>query len=230
VATLTHAPFAPSTAYTVDVTAAKDLAGNSLAEPPYTWRFATAAQRIYLPLVLNSYVVAPDLMVEQIIATENDIQVVIRNQGNEAAVENFWVDVYINPDPTPTQVNQTWPDLATQGLVWGVSADLAPGEALTLRINGDYYSALYSDVTLPLAVGTEVYAQVDSYSLANTYGNILEADEIRGEAYNNIAHTTVSSGNSGASVTTGPPVARGRLITPLADLPSRPNQPPDYTP
>jgi uncharacterized repeat protein (TIGR01451 family) len=222
VVTLTHAPFAGDAIYTVNVTGARDAAGNSLAEAPYEWSFTTVAHKVYLPIVSRGYVVAPDLAVEHIVAIENDIQVVIRNQGNKTAVENFWVDVYIDPDPAPTQVNQPWPDLANQGLVWGVSADLAPGEVLTLIIDGDYYSAIYSDVTWPLAMGTQVYAQVDSYSFENTYGNVLEIDEIRGEPYNNIAHVTVPSGGSDTSPLPEPPTTGERLITPLADLPPRP--------
>lgn len=72
----------------------------------------------------------------QIVATATGIQVVIQNQGDSPVpvnVENeFWVDVYLNPHPAPTAVNQTWPYLGTQGLVWGVTVDalpaLVPGE------------------------------------------------------------------------------------------------------
>jgi uncharacterized repeat protein (TIGR01451 family) len=229
IATLTHAPFTGDTTYTIRVTTAGDPAGNSLAQAPHEWSFTTAAYRVYLPLVIRAHVVAPDLVVERIIATENDTQVVIKNQGNETVVDNFWVDVYIDPDPAPTHVNQLWSDLAAQGLVWGVSADLAPGEVLTLTVNGDYYNSTYSDVTWPLTTGTEVYAQVDSYSSDNTYGNIREIDEIRGEPYNNIGHVTVPAGSSSTNADSTPElaIADGRLLTPSADLPPRPKRGPD---
>jgi hypothetical protein len=203
---------------------AEDLVGNSLMETPYKWSFTTVAYKAYLPLALNNYVVAPDLVVERIVATENNVQVVIKNQGSATVVNNFWVDVYIDPDPAPTHAGQIWPDVADEGLVWGVTADLAPGETLTLTVGGDYYSVIYSDVTWPLAAGTEVYAHVDSYHPENAYGNVLEIHEIRGEPYNNIEHVTVPSGSLGASTLTEPPIKSGRLIPPLADLPPRPRR------
>jgi uncharacterized repeat protein (TIGR01451 family) len=226
IATLSHAPFTGDTTYTFRVTTAGDPAGNSLAQAPYEWSFTTAAYRTYLPLVMRAYVIAPDLVVERIIATENDIQVVIKNQGNETVVDNFWVDVYIDPDPAPTHVNQLWSDLAAQGLVWGVSADLAPGEILTLTVDGDYYNSTYSNVTWPLTTGTEVYAQVDSYSSDNTYGNIREIDEIRREPYNNIGHVAVPAGSSSANANSTPElsIASGHSLTPSAKLPPRPKK------
>ena len=63
------------------------------------------------------------------------------NQGDAYVTDEFWVDVYINPDPAPTAVNQIWEDLADEGLVWGVTAGalpLAPGEAITLTVGGDH--------------------------------------------------------------------------------------------
>jgi hypothetical protein len=156
------------------------------------WTFAS------LPLVMNDYVTAPDLVIERIIATENSIQVVIRNDGNVTVEESFWVDGYINPNPSPTQVNQSWPDVASQGLVWGVNADLEPGETLTLTVGGAYYKPAYSSVSWPLAVGTVVYAQVDSYNVGTTYGRVLENHEIRGEAYNNVSGPALIAADAAA--------------------------------
>jgi uncharacterized repeat protein (TIGR01451 family) len=137
-----------------------------------------AMKRLYLPTVHNNPLFAPDLVVEQIIATGNNIQVVVRNDGNVTVEESFWVDVYINPNPAPTQVNQTWPDVASEGLVWGVTADLEPGETLTLTVGDAYYKPQYSSISWPLAVGTEVYAQVDSYNIGTTYGRVLETHDV----------------------------------------------------
>jgi hypothetical protein len=55
VVTLSHNPFDYQRTYTVTIIAAEDLLGNSLAETPYTWQFATASARFYLPLVLCDY-------------------------------------------------------------------------------------------------------------------------------------------------------------------------------
>ena len=72
------------------------------------------------------------------------MQVVVRNQGSAPATEDFWVDVYVDADSASTVVNQPWPTLADQGLVWGVTVDLAPGEVLTLTVGDVYYAAAYS--------------------------------------------------------------------------------------
>jgi len=187
-----------------------------------------AVKRLYLPVVFNDYVLAPDLVVEQIIATDYSIQVVVKNEGNATVVESFWVDVYINPDPVPTHANQTWPDVASEGLAWGVNADLEPGETLTLTVGGAYYKPGYSNVSWPLAVGTEVYAQVDSYNVGTTYGRVLENHEIRGEAYNNISHVTVQTFDlsAGAGWTETPAMGGYPLAAP-ADLPPRSKKQPE---
>jgi uncharacterized repeat protein (TIGR01451 family) len=51
VVTLTHAPFARGTVYTVTVSDADDLAGNSLESAPVWWRFSTTPYTVYLPLL-----------------------------------------------------------------------------------------------------------------------------------------------------------------------------------
>ena len=178
--------------------------------------------RICLPLVVNNYVVAPDLVVQSINVTASNVQVVIANQGNAPVSDDFWVDAYINPDPAPTAVNQIWNDLADEGLVWGVTAGalpLAPGDVLTLTVGDAYYVADYSLVTWPLAAGTPVYAQVDSAAVGTTYGVVLESHEIRGEAYNNVTGPVYSTAIGGE---VGAPGVRRTLPVWYGDLPRRP--------
>lgn len=118
-----------------------------LASAPDTVTLTVTLHKIYLPLVLRSYVMAPDLVVTRIVATSANLQVVIRNQGTQAVPVNtaneFWVDVYLNPTTAPTSVNQTWQRVDTQGLVWGVTLGalpaFTPGGMLTLMHNGPYY-------------------------------------------------------------------------------------------
>jgi subtilisin-like proprotein convertase family protein len=129
----------------------------------------------------------PDLIIENLIVTTNDVQVVIKNQGEGTVSDPFWVDVYIDPDPVPTAVNQIWENTADEGLVWGVTTDLRPVEVLTLTIGDAYYQAAYSDVHWPLPIGTPVYAQVDSSNANTLYGGVLEMHEVLGGVYNNIA-------------------------------------------
>ncbi len=148
---------------------------------------------IYLPLVMQQYVSAPDLVIEHLIATNNNVQVVIKNQGDAPIVGVFWVEAYIDPHPVPTGVNQTWDQLCSQGLVWGITSAALPslvaGGTLTLTVGDAYYRENLSEISWPLPVGTPVYAQVDSADIRTTYGAVLEKHEIVGAAYNNITGT-----------------------------------------
>ncbi len=153
--------------------------------------------KMYLPLISHNFVNAPDLIVQSLTANANTVQVVIKNQGTAPVVDEFWVDVYVNPISTPTAVNQTWQMLGHQGLVWGVTANalpaLTPGGVLTLTVNDAHFFADLSAVAWPLAAGTALYAQVDAANTATTYGAVLETHEVRGEPYNNIFGPVSSS-------------------------------------
>lgn len=180
--------------------------------------FVPGGGEIYLPAIFKSATApTPDLIVEQITTTSNNVEVVIKNTGYAPASGGFWVDAYINPNPPPTQVNQIWNDQANQGLVWGVDATIAPGETLTLTINDAYYFPQWSNFsTLP--EGTPVYVQVDSVNFDTTYGAILETHEATGGSYNNIA-STVSTAGSAAAISPGSATAQQPIS---ADgLPSR---------
>ncbi len=159
---------------------------------------------LYLPLVLKKFADAPDLVVESLTATENNVQVVIANHGTQPVVDGFWVDVYLNPNPPPSAVNQTWPQLGQQGLAWGITPEalpLAPGQALTLTVGGEYYRPNKSAVTWPLAENLPIYAQVDSVNQQTGYGGVLETHEINGGAYNNIRGAVVKAGAAIINVT-----------------------------
>jgi hypothetical protein len=148
---------------------------------------------VYLPLVIRDLVRAPDLVVSDLIVSSSGVTVTIENTGNAPVVDEFWVDVYVDPDPVPTSANQIWEYLSDQGLVWGVEASALPalGSGRTLVLTsgeGDsYYRPDLSQVTWPLVDGTPVYAQVDSAHAGTTYGGVLETHEMRGGDYNNIA-------------------------------------------
>jgi uncharacterized repeat protein (TIGR01451 family) len=151
----------------------------------------------YLPIAIHSgeTVFAPDLVVEAIYVTATDVQIVIKNQGDAAVVDAFWVDVYIDPQPAPRAVNQTWSDLADAGCVWGVSSSalpLQPGETLTLSLGDAYYWEELSAISWPLPSGTPVYAQADSFNPGVDYGNVLEDHEMTNDPYNNVAGPILS--------------------------------------
>lgn len=151
---------------------------------------------IFLPIIVNNMVTAPDLVITAVSASSSQIEVTIENQGSAATASGFWVDFYINPSAPPTGPNQLWYDLADEGLAWGVTALLAPGQSLTLVYStapgapNQYFmpeESLYNGV---LPVGTQFYVQVDSAREGSAYGGILETHEIQGEPYNNIASGT----------------------------------------
>jgi CSLREA domain-containing protein len=152
---------------------------------------------VFIPLVLNNFVQAPDLVVESLTVLPSgatgEVQVVIKNIGNAPVMEEFWVDVYINPQTVPTAVNQTWEMLGSQGLAWGVLANalpLNPGETLILTISSPYFVANASRIIWPLPAGSQLYAQVDSNNPGSNTGAILELHEINGAPYNNIYGST----------------------------------------
>jgi uncharacterized repeat protein (TIGR01451 family) len=187
-----------------------------------------AFHHIYLPLVMrNNAVLAPDLVVASAMVTPNNVQVIIKNQGTAPVPsgDSFWVDLYVNPSPAPTGVNQVWNDgRSFQGMVWGVSGaalPLAPGETLTLTYGDIYYWKDFSNFTGSLPAGTPVYVQVDSADIETTYGAVLESHEIGGGTYNNILgpiYATNATGTAG----TMPPVAKDRPPAYPTNLPARP--------
>jgi hypothetical protein len=187
-----------------------------------------SVRKIYLPLVMNDYAEGPDLVVTQLLASSNAITVTIKNIGTAATANSFWVDVYINPSPAPTQVNQTWSSLGSRGAAWGVTTAIAVNGVLTLTIGGPYYSPANSNIGGPLTPGTPVYAQVDSFNGSTTYGAVLENHEIAGGAYNNITGPTASVLSLGAQTTPNPlpsaPGTSGLPPLPPREPPREPHQ------
>jgi len=171
---------------------------------------------IYLPFIVKNWTPAPDLVVDSLMASSNTVTVTLKNIGDAPAVDPFWVDVYLNPNPAPSRVNQHWWELAGQGLVWGVTTPIAVGDTLTLTFGDPYYSAFHSRFTGSLAAGTPIWAQVDSVNLNTTYGGVLEPHEISGGAYNNfnsILLTVDFMTTNGSVAANGvqPPVSSSKL-------------------
>ncbi|MCP4710906.1 MAG: hypothetical protein GY869_19970 [Planctomycetes bacterium] len=132
---------------------------------------------IHLPLVMKMTSQQPDLIVNKLIVTGNAITVTIKNIGGGPVVDSFWVDVYLDPNQTPPQINQRWSEIASQGLVWGVTQSIPINGELTLTIGDAYYSETYSGFGGTIPPGTPVWAQVDSVNLNTTYGAVLESNE-----------------------------------------------------
>ncbi|MFB0534622.1 MAG: hypothetical protein ACETWR_06540, partial [Anaerolineae bacterium] len=135
-----------------------------------------SGSRIFLPLTMKGFVSAPDLVVDDLIATSNAVTVTIRNAGTAAVTDEFWVDVYFDPRVTPS-LNQPWDTIADHGVVWGITTTIPAGGSLVLTTDASdpYYVPEYSSTPL-LPVGA-VWALVDSVDYRTTYGAVLESDE-----------------------------------------------------
>ncbi len=154
--------------------------------------------RVYLPLAMRNSTGepqpgpndAPDLVVESIVATQNSVTIVIKNQGTAPVNSPFWVDLYVDPHPVPTAVNQLWYDgRCAQGAVWAVGGNalpINPGQTRTLAVGDAYYRPALSSLVWPLPVGTPIYVQVDSANANTSFGAVLESHEIGSGPYNNV--------------------------------------------
>ncbi len=153
---------------------------------------------IYLPVVLNDALFAPDLVVTSLDVGGGDVQIVLTNQGPTAVNDSFWVELYINPNSAPTMVNQTWAAVGSFGAVWGVEGSVLPldvGASITLTLNDTYYFPGLSNLPTSISAGTPTYAQVDSANAATTYGGVLETHEVTNSVYNNILGPVLAMGD-----------------------------------
>jgi hypothetical protein len=132
----------------------------------------------------------PDLVVEQIDTSGGVLQVSVRNIGPGTVTQPFWVDLYIDPAVAPSAVNQTWNTVGSRGLVWAVDTSalpLVPGAGLTLTVGDRFFRPDYSRQGGPIAGGTRLFAQVDSFNANTSFGAVLETHELAGGPYNNIS-------------------------------------------
>jgi uncharacterized repeat protein (TIGR01451 family) len=180
---------------------------------------------VYLPVAMSrsfgqpTTTELPDLVVQELVVTTDDVRVAIKNEGIATVTEGFWIDVYINPTSVPTAVNQIWSDLGEEGLVWGVKSPIRPEDILIVAVGDSSFRNDLSQVTWPLALGTPIYAQVDSWCADTLYGAVLEDHEHAGTPYeNNIDRTTVQRKPVGATILSGKPVKSRQTV---ADLPWR---------
>jgi len=196
--------------------------------------YETPISYLYLPSVASKHAILPDLVIKTLAATKNNVQVVIENQGNAAVTHGFYVDAYINPQRPPAGANEGWdsPGVSSgRGLVWaieiaqtpipsqGMIAPLQPGASLTLNANDAFYQPQYSSMTWPLAAGTPIYAQVDSFpDTAPHNGLVLETHELLGQPYNNIAGPVISTNASSSTIA---PVSYPRSGPQSTSLPPR---------
>lgn len=217
--------------YTVTLTVTDDDNGSGSDSASITVLSSHPPSPLYLPAIFHdaAMVDAPDLVVTGVRANHTNVEVVIKNIGNVPATEPFWVDFYVNPNPVPTQVEQLWQEVASEGIAWGVTNALAAGESLTLTYSilpgtlHPYYIPEQSHFSGSWPTGTPIYAQVDSANLDTVYGGVLESHEITNGIYNNVSEmaTLTAEPFSVGSTVDVPPLD---LSTPL---PRRVYTPPD---
>ncbi|KAA3664603.1 MAG: hypothetical protein DWQ04_04845, partial [Chloroflexi bacterium] len=179
-------------------TGVSPIQSNVYVTNEYTYGQFGIDHAAYIPISTSNYSPTPDLIVESISATEDNIQVTIKNQGDGPVMSTteFWVDVYIDPIVPPTGADQLWDVLCNEGLVFGVTSSalpLMPGETLTLTVGDAYYWPSLSNFSGSLAAGTPIYAQVDSANASSVDGNVAENHEVYGGAYNNITGPVLST-------------------------------------
>jgi uncharacterized repeat protein (TIGR01451 family) len=172
---------------------------------------AQSNYQAYLPLIMNGFVAAPDLVVEIVQANSDGVTVVVTNVGTAPATDEFWVDVYFDPAESPS-LNHPWNTIASHGAVWGVTQPLPVGVPLVLTTApGDPFYFPTESSPLPFPVGADVYALVDSVDYSTGYGAVLESDES-----NNLDGPMLSTAGVG-----GVPVASHRSLPVLDGLPER---------
>jgi uncharacterized repeat protein (TIGR01451 family) len=174
---------------------------------------------LYLPLITRNYTPAPDLIITLVTVTDNNVEITLKNIGEKAVVNPFWVDLYVNPNPIPTGVNELWDELGEQGALWGFSRmPLEPEETVILSLNDDAYWEYKSNLPLPLPADAVIYVQVDSAHAGTNYGAVLEGHELYGLPYNNIYGPFHPS----HQINTTKKEPRGTPVPPsAADLPPR---------
>ncbi len=173
------------------------------AAQPKTFQF-------FLPSFGRAAVLAPDLVVDSLVATGDAVTVTIRNAGTAAVNTAFWVDVYFNPVEAPG-VNKPWDTIASYGAAWGVTSPILPGETLLLTSGDGYFFPEYSSALPP--GGAEVYALVDSINYSSSAGAVQEADES-----NNLFGPVISASGAAGGAILG--ADQGQLAPSMA-LPSR---------
>ena len=145
---------------------------------------------VYLPGLLKNYVTGSDLVVESVTVDSSGVLVIIKNISPNASVRSeFQVDLYVDPSPVPTGVNQPWSQLSSEGIVWIVNQPIQAGGQLALILNDPFFVAGLSNYSGAPPAGTPIYVQVDSVNSESSFGNVLEIHEIEGGVYNNIIDT-----------------------------------------
>jgi uncharacterized repeat protein (TIGR01451 family) len=122
---------------------------------------------------------------------EYHVQVVVKNIGTDPVTADFWVDLYLNPNPATPAVNQPWQLLSQSGdcpdgsdcygRAWLVEASqtpLAPGQVITLTTQmplDQRYDRWPTDGAPYANTHSPIKALADSWG--SSYGAVYENEE-----------------------------------------------------
>jgi hypothetical protein len=160
---------------------------------------AYAPYRVMLPLVQRDYhSPRSDLVVESLstwppspdVGEPAVISITITNVGPVSSGDDFWVDLYLNPEGTPA-VNVFWNQICDWGIAWHVHESLEPGESIVLTSEsfddperpGEAFSRWPG--YFPMDGAIQTFVLVDSFGDI-PYGRVNEESET-----NNLLETTV---------------------------------------
>jgi hypothetical protein len=179
-----YAVFTGTTAGTAVLTAtlASGALGNATVQVSQSWY-------VYAPNVMNNYRSGKNLQPISIVATPTNLaatSVTLRNAGDVAVTEPFWVVLYVDPT-IPVQPNKFWWEVgSTKGIAWRVTTPIPAGQTLTLTASGSYVDA--ARTAWPPARGTRaLWVQVDAYGgPAGLVQETNESDNIYGPVTVNV--------------------------------------------
>ncbi|MBU0705065.1 MAG: DUF11 domain-containing protein [Chloroflexi bacterium] len=146
---------------------------------------------VYLPLIMRNFTPMPDLRVASLtVAPSNPtagqpvtIMVTVENVG-ETAAGPFWVDLYDNPAPPPTEANQIWNFVCSgtladcYGIAWYVADGLGAGESVVLTSLSGYEAPQTHWLGYFVqSGGHDLYAFADSWNWTVLWGAVEERNE-----------------------------------------------------
>ena len=193
--------------------------------------FTTTANpaTIYLPLIMRNFTPMPDLQVASLtVAPSNPtagqpvtITIIVENVG-EAAAGPFWVDLYDNPAPPPTEANQPWNSLCSgpladcYGIAWYVTGGLGAGESVALTSLSGYEAAQTHWPGYFAQNGNHaLYTFADSWNWNVQHGAVEERNEGLDNRFGPVSTAVAASANGEAL----------RSVEDVPLIPWRPNRP-----
>lgn len=183
----------------------------------------------YLPFVMRNFTPMPDLQVTSLTVEPSSptagqpvtITVVVQNVGRTAAGP-FWIDLYDNPAPPPTEANQPFDQLCSgapedcYGISWYIDGGLGAGRSVILTSLEGYLPDYSRWAGCFVDSGPhDLYAFVDSWNDPVWYGAVLERNEGLDNRYGPVS---INVGPAASGWSAEPTVQDG-------PIPWRPNRP-----